>query len=220
MSHALYPQPLDIERKLFSAGLWTYPASTEQSLIDLTSIAGAAVNAWEQLTGYTPFLADTVDTTWYFNTDGSRCVDLKGGFTSITSVSVNGQAATLNTDYRKMPLNGGVTTYLQFDSYYGRFWSLFSALPAQSAPIAVVGKRGRVATLNEAQWQAILALAAMDVAVEVERLFADGSIKSWKSGTTEEVYNINPFATLIAGWQRVVDRALKASGGYRRAQIG
>lgn len=224
MPHVTLPQALDLERKLVATGIFSYPAPDTQQLFDLQLAVGAAAEWWQDATGYRPFLADSVETTHYFEPDGSKTVDLKGGFVSISAIAVNGNAITLNTGYRVMPPNAIANvrpiTYLKFDTYYQPIWSYYAPLPGNQAPVSVTGIRGAYAVLPDTAWNAILAKACMDMAPDIVNLVSDRGIKSWKSGTTEETYNSDPMATSMAGWQSVIDRALSPSSGNRRMRIG
>ncbi len=120
----------------------------------------SAVDQWEQLTGFSPFLADANAGTYYYDPPGSFTGDpktlfFKGGFVSITSVKVGvvtgftGSALTLNTDFfvkpddaasRKRPF-----TRLRFAS---------SQL-GPSRSIEVVGKRGFWADIATEVWIAV-----------------------------------------------------------------
>jgi hypothetical protein len=224
MSHAANPTATDLRDKLIAAKLFTNPPTTQELLIDLDSAIGGAIINFQDQSGFTPFLADSVDSTHYFDGDGSYIVDLDGGFVAITSVSVNSVVGTLNTDYRTMPLNavakGRPITYLSFArGFFGRLRP-YPAWQGQTAPVSVTGKRGAFVAIPDNAWNAMLSLACISLAADIERLIANGAIKSWKSGTTEEEYNQNPFKSMIAGWQGVVDLALSRSSGNRRSTMG
>lgn len=219
MPQNFYPTGIELSVRLVSAGVLNNPPVTPQDFMDFDSACQGAADTWEEMTGFKPFLADTIDSTHYFWPDGSPTVDLAGGFVSITNVMINGNVQTENTAYRTFPQNaihnGKPITYLKFDPYYGRFIAFYAAYPGQIAPVAVTGKRGAYATLPQLASDAILALAAQNLLGDFEMNKFRG-MKSWVIGTDERVYDQQAFVRYAASLQSNIDRAL---GRYRRIKV-
>ena len=209
MSQLYYPTVTQLQARLFSIGILDAPPTSEQDQLDLQSATTSASETWEDIVGYQPFLADTVDSTWYFDADGSTTVDLQGGFVSITSVSLNGNLRTLNTDYRTYPQNAAASgkpiTYLKFQGYFRPFPALYG----QKESVVVIGKRGAYATLPPLAYECVLAIAMKNLLAWSE--FANfGGVKSWKSGTTEEEYDPDAFMRIAAGCDSIIASGLQA----------
>lgn len=218
MSQTYYPQPPQLDARLFSAGVISAPKTSEEDQADYVSACTAAWQAWEDISGYEPFLVGAADptSTWVFDGDGSDTVDLKGGFVSISSVSLNGTARTLNTDYRTMPLNATLMskpiTYLK----WGGVWNPFPARYGYAGPVSVTGLRGYCTSLSALHYEAILAIAIDSLLGESEFSKFRG-IKSWKIGTDERTYDDKAYDRLRASCAGKVARALSSC---RRIRIG
>lgn len=220
MSQTFYPSATQLCVRLYAAGVISAPPSSTQAQIEYSGACEAATDAWEEMTGFKPFLADTLDSTRYFQPDGDPRVDLRGGYVSITSVSVNGNTVTLNTGVRTMPMNavldGKPITYLIFDRFYGRFQSLYTPLPDQIGPIAVTGKRGAYAALSALAVDGILSIAVLSLLGDFEFSKFRG-IKSWVIGTDERVYDQQAFTRYSATCEANLARALRK---YKRSGKG
>jgi hypothetical protein len=203
-----------LTERLQANGVFGTPPTSQQTLFDLQSALDAAVEAWEDLTGFDPFLTEATDSVLYFNGDGSATVDLQGGYTSISSVSLNGTARALNTDYRAMPQNARARnkpiTYLMFN---GR--RPFPANDGQEGAVAVHGYRGAYELLPPLAYEGVMAIAVGSLTGQSE-FSAFGGIVSWKSGTTEEKYDVNAYARMAASCGERVKSAVAA---YRRIKV-
>lgn len=211
MSQTYYPTVSQLDARLYAAGVISAPHTATEDQEDYASACTAAWQSWEDISGYQPFLVGAADpaSTWVFDGDGSAVVNLLGGFVSISSVSLNGTARTLNTDYRTMPLNaalmGKPITYLK----WGGTYNPFPALYGYAGPVSVTGLRGYCTSLSALHYEGILAIAIDSLLGESEFSKFRG-IKSWKIGTDERVYDDKAYDRLRASCAGKVARALSS----------
>ncbi len=188
MSKSAYPNSSDLLILLQGIGaLNAPPSAAQQALLDSQDFVQQAIDLWEEKTGYIPFLADTEETDWWFESDFSSCIDMQGGFVSISAVELNGTAMTLNRDYRTMPRNAVAErkpiTYLEWCGYVRPF----PALPDQKSSLKVTGLRGYSVLLRDSHWNAILRLAGLPLLPDLATLRSGGLIKQVQ-GDVEETY--------------------------------
>lgn len=108
----------------------------------------AAIAAFESMTGWHPFLADASPGSLTFDAPGlvpGFVLDMKTGFATVDSVSLNGSTLSAD-DYILHPVGSGYATHIQFLRHPG--FSLQS--------IEVVGRRGRVTSVPPDVYQAVL----------------------------------------------------------------
>lgn len=208
MSQDFYPTDTQLAARLYAAGVISAPLTPEQAQMEYAGACEAAADAWEQMTGFAPFLAQGTDSTRVFDGDGSCIVPLRGGYVSITSVSLNGTVRTLNTDYRLMPenaiLDGKPITYIKWGGGLGR---PFPAYPGYAGPVAVTGKRGAYASLTALAVDGILSIAVLSLLGDFEFSKFRG-IKSWVIGTDERVYDQQAFTRYSVVCEANLARAL------------
>lgn len=221
MSHDTYPTATDLSVRLVATGIFSNPPTVLQQMLDMESAAGAAATEWERMTGYEPFLATATvapaaDPTYHFTPDLSCTLDLEGGFVSISAVSVNGIATTLNTEYRTMPQNaalkGKPITYLQFTPYYRL---PFPALPGQVGSVAVSGVRGYSLTVPDDAWEAIMSIACGRMIPGVSHLFSGGLVKIKQADVEKTFAATGPYGSVAVG---LAEQVRSAARSYRRYQ--
>jgi len=188
MSKAAYPTTSDLLTLLQGIGAVDNPPSeAQQTLLDSQDFVQEAIDLWERETGYIPFLADALGSTWDFESDLSGCVDLKGGFVSISTVNLNGTDRILNRDYRTMPRNAVAElkpiTYLEWCGPVRPF----PPLPDRVASLQVTGVRGYSVLLKDSHWNAILRLAGLPLLPDLATLRTGGLLKK-REGDVEETY--------------------------------
>lgn len=211
MSHSAYPTADNLLTFLQSVGLFSNPPTTEQDGFDLDTAIGAAVDEWERRSGFKPFLADTAETTWSFESDLSACIDLQGGFVSISAVNLNSVARTINRDFRTMPRNAALLkkpiTYLLWNGYVRPF----PVITGQAAAVTVTGLRGYEILLTDEHFRGILKLAAISLLPELATLKTDGVIKK-RQGDTEYTYGgaagVHIYSGLEARWLIDIAKAI------------
>ena len=217
LNRVQYPTEADLQIRLVESGILDNPATEAQkATVDLAQALDTAIDWWEKETGYKPFLAETVDSTTYFNSENG-VTDLNGGYISITSVSVNTVAKVLNQDYRTEPINalaqGKPIELLNwgfrngiFPQYNGTF-PIYTGVEfpqsGQIAAVAVTGKRGYSQYLPEAAFRSILDFAAADLVPTLEPL-KFGPYQSYREGDTQYTFrttnNKSLFSALADGW--------------------
>lgn len=99
-----YPVSADLTTFLTDSGL-TAPSATT-----LAQAVNAAVEAWEQSTGYIPFISTGSDTTRYYDPNGTDYIDLRAGVVAVTSVTTGlsptdttGTVLAVNEDFWLTP---------------------------------------------------------------------------------------------------------------------
>lgn len=141
--------------------------------VDLTDEIAAAVYQFERLTGFQPFKAETSDSTRNYDTQrytGTPYVlDFGCGYVSITSISVDGTALVLGTDYWLEPSDAPSDAKPWTRA---RFATIYSSTPQA---IEIVGKRGYASSIPDLAWSAVLdmvnmAVMAAEFGSDVERI--------------------------------------------------
>lgn len=211
MPYNAYPTDAELKTRLVAMGMFSDPPTQQQNTFNLTSAVQAAVDQFEPMVGYEPFLVQGGQQTYYFDADGAMTIDFLGGFVSISSVALNGTQRTENYDYNLYPRNaltqGKPYNYMKWRGFWRPQYTAFG----QPAPIAVTGLRGYCAQLPDLAWEAVMALAVKFMVAQASFLLV-GGVKSWKAGTDEEEYNPKPFADIIEGCNSTVSAAVQSFG--------
>jgi hypothetical protein len=168
---AAYPTESEVTTKMVELGL-TVPSN-------IAGILAGVIEDFEQLTGYVPFLADASDTVWDFDPPylaKDLTLDLAGGFTAITSITINGSAID-STGYDKLKLNAA-------DESQGWTSIRFRSHPGTTpASVQITGKRGLYTAIPNAVYEAILAEATGRASLSVAG--ASGDVTKVKMGQME-----------------------------------
>lgn len=175
-----YPTVANLKEYLQSAKLLGYPTlSNEQALIDFQGAIDSAVDILEKTTRYDPFFVDAADVTRYFSPNESRILPLRAGLYSLTSLTINGSAKTVNTDFWLCARHGEPTTYIQF------------ARPTYGNPnsIVIVGKWGFAATISAEIKEAVLAKAASVLTSRIMMSVSSGLQSLKINNSVEEQYD-------------------------------
>lgn len=118
-----YPTGTDLQVFLVSASLISNPPTPAQGFMDYHSAMLAAVDEFERLTGYTPFLSDGTSTPRTFDGPGSPILPLNAGLLSLTSLTINTTPYTQNQQFVLSPPDAANNrrpyTYLDFGSGWG-----------------------------------------------------------------------------------------------------
>ena len=165
-----YPVDSDITALINGSGI-TLPSGYSTS-----GYAAAAIDEWEKLTGFIPFLNTEGSSAQTFDPPGvrpnaksygslyggERVMALKGGLVSVASVVSSGQTMVLGTDYRLRPGNaaakGKPFTWIEF------------AYPIWGLPdsVVVTGVFGYCSgSIPQTAWDAIVRIGAAMVARDV-----------------------------------------------------
>lgn len=155
ITYAEWPTVEEVETRLEEMGVTSPPsAGTLQGLID------AAIQDWEDYTGWHPFLSDGEETTEYFTAVGN-IVDfigtglignsesfIIGGNYDEDGVYTGGQTLVINRDFRPMRTRRSWPyTYAKFNSY----WTDDSL-----GGVAITGVFGFSTTIPANVWEAIM----------------------------------------------------------------
>jgi hypothetical protein len=202
MSRAAWPTGTALRDFLAGANIVASPPAGDALLIDYDGAADAALERFEDQTGYHPFMAAAADATLYYTPDRTDVLDLEGGVAAaLTSLTVGysptstGTALTVNEDYWLMPLNAIVEGRA---ANYIRFGAVQHGLPRS---IVVVGKFGFCANaaIPEAAYQTVLYLAALEVAPQVQAMLSSGGLTKLTEGDVTYEYGAG---ALIETWNR------------------
>jgi hypothetical protein len=225
--YTAYPSASNLQSYLNSLGLLT---TAQVAALNLTDRIAAATDAWEEETGWHPFIKDTSDVSRQFTPPGPNrkpgltgrgggyVLDLDCGLLTVTSI-VTGYSASPTS-----PSAG--TTEVAEDDY----WLLPEGAPLENRPytqvefaasiwgqarsIRITGKWGFCSTLPDDAFQAILRMGALQTADELVALRTGGMIE-WEEEARER-YGENPLGKYLERWQSDWDRAVMR---YRRIVV-
>lgn len=207
---AEYPTEAEVQAALTAAGV-------DYGTVDLDVYLTAAITEFEARSGWQPFLEEPEDSTWWFDPPkfADRILDLEGGFTEITSVTVGadrgmtGRVLTDLTDYLMMSYNLGVF----------RPWNRIQFLTTPGyAPrsIKVIGLRGACATVPDDVFAAIrdyagaLAMPSITQALGAVSKVKQGPVEYTMSSSDDDSGSsrvgawTNAFNSVVSRYERVI----------------
>lgn len=206
---------------LVASGLTAFAQSEAQAELDLDGALDAAVERWNDLTHYWPFLSNgNTSETRHFEQPGSYLLDFNGGLLSITSLAsdrdyLGTDSYTTGTervnirDYRLKPTDapnqGKPWTYMELGWCGGR------------GIVSVTGEWGfcRQANLPSSARRAVMALAAQELAPQIAASLSRGGLKRLTRG--DETKEFAALGDATVQWQGAIDLALKQ--GFVRPRI-
>jgi hypothetical protein len=214
-----YPSSANLQSYLNALGLLT---TTQVAALNLADRIAAATDAWEEETGWKPFLKDSSDVARVFTPPGPNrkpgltgrgggtLLDLDCGLLTVTSI-VTGYSASPTS-----PQAG--TTAVAEDDY----WLLPEGAPLRNRPytqvefavsiwgvarsVRIVGKWGYCSTIPDDVFQAILRQGALQTADELVALRTGGMVE-WSEEASEK-YGDNPLGKYLDRWQSDWDKAV------------
>lgn len=182
-----YPTVEEVSARLTEMGL------TPPSDATILAMRDAAIGAWENATGFHPYLADAEDSEWRFLPNGTYLLDFAadggpGGFVAVTEITFDvtyaypgGNAQTAGRDYTLQPANHPARNrafwYAKTPAYLGEH---------TEASIVVVGRAGGAATIEPAVWEAIMQEACARVVLLQQA--GSGNVIAKKLGAHETRY--------------------------------
>lgn len=198
-----YPTLAELTARMEAEGL-TVPSNAQNRIY-------AAIERWEGLTGFKPFLGATSATARTFDPPSTNeYLNFDGGFWAITSVVCDGDTLTETDDYDLLPLNAAADdrpwTALRFRRHMG----------SKLASIVVTGKRGYAEELPYEVYEAIMDGAIAEcIAPGILGLFVSPS--RIKQGQIEIESDSGAGSKAIEYAQKFMDLASKP--GYRRIDL-
>ena len=170
-------------------------------------IIAGVIQEWEEATGWEPFLADASATTRQFDPTFGYTLRLPGYYT-VTGVTVDGVAKTVNVDYWLHPQNHTAKkvpiTSLRFHD----------PLTGEPASIAVTGRLGYDHEIKEDAWLAVLNKA---VARCLELAAGPyGSVSEIEQGLVKVKYGQEAGRSTIDRFKAEFEKAARR---YRRAEF-
>lgn len=207
---AAYPIEAEVQAALTAA-------SIDYGTVDLDVYLNAAITEFESRTGWQPFLEEAEDSTWWFDPPkyADRILDLEGGFTEITSVTIGadrgmtGTVLTVLTDFVMKSYNLGIF----------RPWNRIQFLTSPGyAPrsVKVIGLRGACATVPDDVFAAIrdyagaLAMPAITQALGAVTKVKQGPVDYTLSSSDEDSGSsrvgswTNAFTSVVNRYERVI----------------
>ena len=228
MSRTAYPTEQDLLNKLISSGVLDDSCDTDAPDYDYQLYIKSAIIEFERRTGYIPFLAETADSTAYFDPPGAdrfktnyagygwrgggRILEIESGYTSVTSVTIGyspttvGTILTPNVQYflrnANAALIGNPKTTIEFS------WPQWGG----GESIVIIGKRGFSTTVPEDAFQAIVNIGSIEL-LQMILTQRTGLSAKWQLGDMQETFERGAFNPLRDQMQSQVDRCINR---YRR----
>lgn len=218
-----WPTESEFAHFLIGAGMLSQSVTALQGFLDFQGALDAAVERWNDLTGYWPFLS-TGETDEYrdFAQPNSGVLDLNGGLITFTSLTTGNEYLSYGSlqdgeeqlnvrDFRLMPMDAPQRkkpwTYAETG-----WWG------AGSGIIRVTGEWGycNEANLPSAARRAVMALAAQQISPQVEAVRRQGGLVKLQRGDETKQWGAE-VGQLESMWQGIVDAALVQ--GYVRIQV-
>lgn len=220
-TYTAYPQATDVSAFVDAAGV---SIPTGFGVTQFEQVASAAVNEWERLTGYRPFLATTATASFYYDPPGpndrgesrggARRLILDRGFTTvsevrngITTTDTAGTVLTAGTDYRLWPKNAPQ------DSQPYTCIDFVGVQYGEPDSIKVTGTAGYATAINAEVYQAVLEIAAGDIMSAVMQGISTDPAE-WKEGDVSERNSVELVQKLGEQWR---NKGRSTALRYRRA---
>jgi hypothetical protein len=234
MSHTVLPGSADLSSYITGLNLFdSGELAAVLARIGLADKAAAAAAAWQEQTGWYPFIKDTSDVSRRFDPPGPNShhggvwalrggkwvLDLRAGLLVVTSIVTGYSASTTN------PQAG--TAQVAEDDY----WLLPEEAPLQNRPytqvefaaarwgdprsVRITGRWGFCSIVPEDAWQAVLQYGALLAASDLQTNLTLGMLEYTEAVVTER-YGPTPLAKLVERWQDVWDQAV---GRYVRVTV-
>lgn len=220
-TYSAYPAATAVSAYVAGAGV-SVPTGFTSAMFD--THAYAAVNEWERLTDYRPFLAAMAAVSLYFDPPGpNRTTELRGGYqrlvldrgftvisevrSGITVDDTAGTVLTAGTDYRLWPVNA------PSDSQPYTCIDFIAVQRGEPNSVKVTGTAGYSATINAEVYQAVLELAAGHAMASLAQGIGSGAVE-WDEGDVSERRSIELVQKLGEQWRT---KARTTAMQYRRA---
>jgi hypothetical protein len=199
---ATYPTASDLERFLIATGIVSTTPQSPFTFLDLAQSVQAAKTSFEGRIGRV-ILAGASSSRIYDPPMYPRpFLLLRAELAAFVSLTVNGVAKTLNTDFFMKPENA---------DQVGRPWNAIEFTVPISGPrrsIVVTGQWGYGLTVSDQFWHAILCRAAYLCYPQLAAVYSKGLV-SWKEDDTSENYGEVPFSYMQKQWDEVYEDAVK-----------
>jgi hypothetical protein len=183
----------------------------------------AAIDEWERLTEYRPFLAATASASFYYDPPGpNRTAESRGGYkrllldrgftaigevrNGITTTDTAGTVLTAGTDYRPWPKNA------PSDSQPYTAIDFVSVQYGEPESVKVTGTAGYATAINSEVFQSVLELAAGDAMAAFMQGIASGAVE-WHEGDVSERGSVELIEKLGEQWRT---KARTTALQYRR----
>ncbi len=221
MAHSAYPSTGELAAFLVSLGLIDM---MQAATLPLQTFLDASIQAWEEQTGWHPFVKDSADVARRFDPPGPNrrggawssrggrwLLDLRAGLISVTSIvsgysasPTNPQAGTAlvaEEDYwllpDEAPLEGKPYTEVEFGS----------AIWGGARSIRIVGRWGYTADIPGHIWQAILECGALMAQPGIVAQNVGGLLE-WTEEAHER-YGEDPFGQFRKRWEMTLQTAVQ-----------
>lgn len=219
-----WPDAVEFKSFLTLAGLLTDANVSLENLLDLEDLIAAAVERWNEATGYVPFLStgDAQEIRTFPSPFPARILDLapyQGGLVGFTSLTVgvtstisSGTVYTTDYHFRLLPRDAA-----QRKKPWTQIEFLYSPGSPWDGEVDIKGEWGYCteANLPRSVRRAVMAMAALDCLPLLQPQFASGLVR-WTEGDVTKQF-ASPEQAKI-GWQTLVDMGM--AGIPERIAIG
>lgn len=206
---------------LKASGMVGLTLTAAQELLDLSGALTAAVERWEEMTHYWPFLSTgNANETRYFEGPNGYILDIDGGLITFTSLSSGlvyeaggtnslsaGTARTNYQDIRLHPTNAAAK---------GKPWTTIElGWSPNGGLIAVTGEWGYCndANLPESARRAVMAIAADWLMPQISMLMSNGALVELERGDERKKW-ADP-GKMAESWALQVKHAIETGGFVR-----
>lgn len=224
-----WPDVTEFTEYLQASGLYGISPTAAQLLLDLEGALAAGIEQWENMTRYWPFLSNgDINEGRFFDPDGSSIIDLNGGLLRFTSLStdiaydanVSGTISDYSSGQERVDIRDFALAPSDAPSRKRPYTYIKCGWWTRGAPasIKVVGEWGYCIDrdLPKTARRAVMALAAMEVQPQIQRLISQGGLKRLTRGDETKEWGIDDLRKAGLDWQSVADSAVKQ---YQRVII-
>jgi hypothetical protein len=213
-----WPDATELQNYLTAAGLMATPATAMQGMLDLEDAIAAAIEQWDDATGYDPYLSTGVEEIRAFRSPApGNILELRSGLLMLTELRVDvtatvgsGTVYTNGTHFRLLPRDASqkVKPYTQVEF-------LWSPGSPGWGEIAIEGLWGYTTDgyLHSTSRRGVLAMAALELLPQINQAVGQGLLR-WTEGDVTKQYGAAK--DIIGVWEAVIARALAP---YRQLRV-
>lgn len=221
-----WPDVAEFTSFLQASGLYGLTSATAaQAKLDLQGALDAAVNMWNDLTHFWPFMSTgNLSEERYLEQAPGSIIDLNGGLVGFSNLMTELHYDAAATE---SSLTSGFTPVLERDfhlaprdaRYRRKPWTWIQTdwVTTGPVPVRVMGEWGfcTEADLPSSARRAVMALAALELLPQIQRQIMQGGLKRLTRG--DETKEWAALDSIGKDWQGLIDKAL--ASGFTRIRI-